>query len=244
MTTLFFRLAGLFGHASARHLCRTGGLWHCSPTFWKGDTDTMKSFTICAGAAVLAMSFASADGALATNAPGSHILVIDRHAVMTGSKLGENIRQQILAYEDKAQNELGAEGQALQNQIQAAGAKKSPALQAKETAFRQKVTERQSLIQGGEMAARKRYLAELGAVGFLIAVIFLTLIGFRTIRAGALHRDPNSRWLGFACAGSLAAILVHSLADFNLYVVANAMLLAWVCGLAGGIPDAGKFDEG
>ena len=83
---------------------------------------------------------------------------------MTGSKLGENIRQQILAYEDKAQNELGAEGQALQNQIQAAGAKKSPALQAKETAFRQKVTERQSLIQGGEMAARKRYLAELGAI--------------------------------------------------------------------------------
>ena len=164
MTTLFFRLAGLFGHASARHLCRTGGLWHCSPTFEKGDTDTMKGFTICAGAAVLAMSFASADGALATNAPGSHILVIDRHAVMTGSKLGENIRQQILAYEDKAQNELGAEGQALQNQIQAAGAKKSPALQAKETAFRQKVTERQSLIQGGEMAARKRYLAELGAI--------------------------------------------------------------------------------
>jgi len=89
-----------------------------------------------------------------------------------------------------------------------------------------------------------QYLAELGAVGFLIAVIFLTLIGFRTIRAGALHRDPNNRWLGLACAGSLAAILVHSLADFNLYVVANAMLLAWVCGLAGGIPDAGKFDEG
>ena len=85
-----------------------------------------------------------------------------------------------------------------------------------------------------------QYLAELGAAGFLIGVVFLKLIAFRTIRAGVLHRDPDSRWLALACAGSLAAILVHSLADFNLYVVANAMLLAWVCGLAGGIAEAGE----
>jgi O-antigen ligase len=90
-----------------------------------------------------------------------------------------------------------------------------------------------------------QYLAELGAVGFLIAVVFLTLIGLRSLRAGMRHRDPDSRWLGLACAGSFAAILVHSLADFNLYVAANAMLLAWVCGLAGGLPEAGNSsDEG
>jgi outer membrane protein len=124
----------------------------------------MKNLSICAAVAGLAMSFASTSGAVAANGPAAHILVIDRHAIMTGSKIGENIRQQIMAYEEKAQNELGPESQALQNQMQAAGGKKNQALQAKEAAFRQKVQERQSLIQGGELAARKRYLAEVSTV--------------------------------------------------------------------------------
>ena len=38
-----------------------------------------------------------------------------------------------------------------------------------------------------------------------------------------------------ACAGALAAILVHSLADFNLYIPANAMLLAWIAGMTAGL---------
>jgi O-antigen ligase len=82
-----------------------------------------------------------------------------------------------------------------------------------------------------------QYLAELGVVGFLIPSAFLTLIGLRVFRVGLSHRDPDTRWIGLACAGSLTAILVHSLADFNLYVVANAALLAWVCGVAGGLPE-------
>jgi Skp family chaperone for outer membrane proteins len=124
----------------------------------------MKNLSICAGITALSIIFAAAAGALAANAPGSHILVIDRQAIVNGSRLGQNIRQQIMAYEEKAQNDLGAESQALQNQVQAAGAKKSQALQTKEAAFRQKVQERQSLIQGGEIAARKRYLAEVGNI--------------------------------------------------------------------------------
>jgi Skp family chaperone for outer membrane proteins len=135
-----------------------------APAALKGDIDTMMKFSICAGLAALTMWFASVDAAVAANATGPHILVIDRHTIMTGSKLGENIRQQIMAYEQKAQTDLGAENQALQNQIQAAGAKKSQALQAKEAAFRQKVQDRQSLIQGGEMAARKVYLGAVDAI--------------------------------------------------------------------------------
>jgi hypothetical protein len=38
-----------------------------------------------------------------------------------------------------------------------------------------------------------------------------------------------------ACAGALAAILLHSLADFNLYIPANAMLLAWIAGMTAGL---------
>jgi len=81
-----------------------------------------------------------------------------------------------------------------------------------------------------------QYLAELGIAGIFIASGFLALIGFRSVRAGLLHRQSDSRWLGLACAGSLAAIFIHSLADYNLYVVANASLLAWICGLVAAIP--------
>lgn len=121
----------------------------------------MTKLSICAGFAALAISMGAAQGAAAA---GPHILVVDRQAIMTQSKLGENIRQQIMAYEDKVQADLGPEGQALQKEVQAAGDKKSQALQAKETAFRQKVQARQSLIQGGEMAARKVYLGEVDSI--------------------------------------------------------------------------------
>jgi hypothetical protein len=46
--------------------------------------------------------------------------------------------------------------------------------------------------------------------------------------------DPGTRYFAVACAGALAAILVHSLADFNLYIPANAMLLAWIAGMTAG----------
>jgi hypothetical protein len=32
--------------------------------------------------------------------------------------------------------------------------------------------------------------------------------------------------------GSLTAILLHSLVDFNMYIPANGMLAAWVAGMA------------
>jgi Skp family chaperone for outer membrane proteins len=124
----------------------------------------MKSLSICAGLAALALSFASVDSALAASAANAHILVVDRNALISTSKLGQNIREQLTGYSQKMQNDLGAENQALQNQIQAAGAKKSQALQAKEAAFQQKVRDRQSLIQGGQMAARKFFMAQVDAV--------------------------------------------------------------------------------
>jgi Skp family chaperone for outer membrane proteins len=133
----------------------------------------MKSVSICAGLAALAISFGSAEAASAANTPGAHILVIDRRAIMTGSKLGANIREQIMGYQQKMRSDLGAENTALQNEQQAlqsaklpadARAKKSQALDAKQAAFQKKVQEQQSLIQGGEMAARKFYMAQSDAV--------------------------------------------------------------------------------
>jgi outer membrane protein len=135
----------------------------------------MINLRICAGVAALAFSIVSAEAALPANSSSPGILVVDRHAIMNGSKLGMNIRQQIMDYEQKLQADLGPEGEALQNETQAfqqqsaslppdVRAKKNQALQAKQADYRQKIQERQGLIQGGELAARQRYLAEVGAV--------------------------------------------------------------------------------
>lgn len=131
----------------------------------------MKSLSICAGLA-LAMSFASADAALAAGAGNPHILVIDRSALISTSKLGQNIRQQLMGYSQKLQTDLGPESQALEKESQAleaaklpadVKAKKQQAFQAKQTAFQQKVRDRQSFIQGGQMAARKFFMGQVDA---------------------------------------------------------------------------------
>jgi hypothetical protein len=42
-----------------------------------------------------------------------------------------------------------------------------------------------------------------------------------------------------ACVSAQSAIALHSLTDFNLYIPANAMLLAWIAGMAVGAESAG-----
>lgn len=75
-------------------------------------------------------------------------------------------------------------------------------------------------------------LAELGVVGAILASLFLagvTMFLFRRLRR---ERDIDARGLSLACLGSLAAIGLHSMVDFNLYIPANAFALAWVFGVA------------
>jgi len=134
----------------------------------------MKKFSLCAGFAALAMTFAAAQGvlaataagtgALAAPAGGTQILVFNRMLVIRDSKLGGTIHDQLRAYSQKAQSELGPEQDALQKEEQANGDKKNPALEQKAAAFQKKLRERQELIQGGEMAARKVYMAQEGAI--------------------------------------------------------------------------------
>jgi cell division protein FtsW (lipid II flippase) len=56
----------------------------------------------------------------------------------------------------------------------------------------------------------------------------------RAIRHYRKSRDSFDSAVCLGCIGSIAAILVHSLADFNLYIPANALVftvtlaLAWV----------------
>jgi O-antigen ligase len=68
-------------------------------------------------------------------------------------------------------------------------------------------------------------LAELGLAGFLILAALISAVLFRAFRAAA---HP----LAAACLASIAAILLHSTVDFNLYMPANALVLAWVSAIA------------
>ena len=58
--------------------------------------------------------------------------------------------------------------------------------------------------------------------------IFLSLVLVKTTSTISAAASSSVRYLAVACLGSMAAILLHSAADFNLYVEPNAMLLSWV----------------
>ena len=83
-------------------------------------------------------------------------------------------------------------------------------------------------------------LAELGGIGFLIPAVLLAVVGVHAVKVAFRGGTPRLRLLGLACVGGMTAILIHSLADFNLYVPANALVFAWIAGLAAGLPVVGS----
>jgi O-antigen ligase len=64
-------------------------------------------------------------------------------------------------------------------------------------------------------------LVELGIIGFVILAVLIGGVFRKAIRTEHI-----------ACVGALSAILLHSFFDFNLYIPANAMVVAWVAGMA------------
>lgn len=82
--------------------------------------------------------------------------------------------------------------------------------------------------------------AELGVAGFLIAAVLLLPVFARPFRAASQGSDRTTRYLGLGCAGAIVAIGLHSLTDFNMYVPANALAMAWVCGIGASLPLRGE----
>ena len=74
-------------------------------------------------------------------------------------------------------------------------------------------------------------MAEMGIPGFLLGLVLVLRIFWNGIRQAQSNAGLNERYLALACTGSLTAILLHSFVDFNLYMPANAMLMAWVLGI-------------
>jgi O-antigen ligase len=79
-----------------------------------------------------------------------------------------------------------------------------------------------------------QYLAELGWFGFSILIAGIVGILIPVVKGLAKLKDENRRLLLVACLGSFVAIALHSLVDFNLYIPANTMVLAWIAGVASG----------
>ena len=79
-------------------------------------------------------------------------------------------------------------------------------------------------------------LAELGVLGFLIPAVLMSAVFAHAVRRAIWEQSTEVRFLGLGCTGGLAAMLIHSFGDFNMYVPANAMVLAWISGISAGLP--------
>jgi len=83
--------------------------------------------------------------------------------------------------------------------------------------------------------AHNDYLEIASDLGVPTALILFGSILFvlaRTIRSSLSAERDFDRIVALGCAGSIVAILLHSFADFNLYIPANALLFSAILGLA------------
>jgi hypothetical protein len=74
--------------------------------------------------------------------------------------------------------------------------------------------------------------AELGLAGCLPLLFLAALAMMATVRRAIGRAGEDSGLVALACAGSLTAIAIHSVADFNLYIPAKALALSWIGGIA------------
>ncbi|HEX4158636.1 MAG TPA: OmpH family outer membrane protein [Rhizomicrobium sp.] len=108
-------------------------------------------------------------------APTIKILVVDRQAILRLSKVGQDIVRQVNALTTSAESQFKAEKDALQKEEQTLAqqgailapdvrAQKQKAFEGKVAAFQKKVQDRQSMIQGGVMNARRQVETALGPI--------------------------------------------------------------------------------
>jgi outer membrane protein len=114
-------------------------------------------------------------GASGTPTPAIKILVVDRQAILRLSKVGQDIVRQVNSLTTSAESQFKAEKDSLQKEEQTLAqqgailapdvrAEKQKAFESKVTAFQKKVQDRQSMIQGGVMNARRQVETALGPI--------------------------------------------------------------------------------
>jgi hypothetical protein len=75
-------------------------------------------------------------------------------------------------------------------------------------------------------------LAELGIPGGVLAGVLAGWIAASTLAVVLWRRGARNWELAIGLFASLVTVAVHSLADFNLYIPANALAFAWLSGVA------------
>ncbi|HEV7513532.1 MAG TPA: O-antigen ligase family protein [Candidatus Acidoferrum sp.] len=89
--------------------------------------------------------------------------------------------------------------------------------------------------------AHNDYLELASDLGIPAAAVFFgstAALLVRVARKAASSEVSFERAIALSCLGSIAAILLHSLTDFNLYIPANALMYSLILGLAASIPAA------
>jgi O-antigen ligase len=76
------------------------------------------------------------------------------------------------------------------------------------------------------------FASDLGIPATLILFASILLILAHAVRAFLFGDRDFERAVALGCVGSIVAILLHSFADFNLYIPANALLFSVILGLA------------
>jgi len=75
-------------------------------------------------------------------------------------------------------------------------------------------------------------LFDLGAIGGMLLFGPIFYVVGKAVQASRDIKDPFYRAIAQGSSGSLIAILLHSLTDFNLYIPGNALMFSCVLGIA------------
>ena len=73
---------------------------------------------------------------------------------------------------------------------------------------------------------------ELGLPGGILVFGSIFWVLARTVRLYRKAEENFDKAVSLGCIGSIASILVHSLADFNLYIPANALVFTIILAMA------------
>src|SRR6266852_4964350 len=90
------------------------------------------------------------------------------------------------------------------------------------------------------------YLEVASELGLPGAILVFGSIFWVLARTGGQYKKAEESFdkaVSLGCIGSIAAILVHSLADFNLYIPANALVFTVILALAWSHVQAGEMPE-
>jgi O-antigen ligase len=79
-----------------------------------------------------------------------------------------------------------------------------------------------------------QYLAEFGLVGYSLLILALTGVLIPLFSSIRRAHSPERRLVTIGCICSFVALALHSFFDFNSYVPATAITMAWILGTGSG----------